>query len=224
MWERGVFSQRAEIPAVFSFDHAPALSIPPQIHIKVSPLKETLAKVYFRTQRGFTPLLDERRRRRTISATDRRRLIWVDDMLAFTEHGQMILTWHRFKGIVFDRVVTKEDHSHQDLGKVHSHFLNTSRVQTSVDWFSRPERTRHAHVFCVLIRPPPVPSVHRPLLRSRSAWWRQTFGLWDVLRRHQNASMLLRSQEDSDVGMFWFYMWRTECDQSEAIFMAFILF
>lgn len=39
-----MFSQRAEIPAVFSLDHAPALSVPPQIHIKVSPLKETLAK------------------------------------------------------------------------------------------------------------------------------------------------------------------------------------
>lgn len=39
-----MFSQRAEIPAVFTFDHAPALNIPPQIHIKVCLLKEMLGK------------------------------------------------------------------------------------------------------------------------------------------------------------------------------------
>lgn len=39
-----VFSQRAEIPAVFSLDHAPVLNIPPQIHIKVCLLKEMLGK------------------------------------------------------------------------------------------------------------------------------------------------------------------------------------
>lgn len=44
MWDRSVFSQRAEIPAVFSLDHAPVLSIPPQIHIKVRLLKEALGK------------------------------------------------------------------------------------------------------------------------------------------------------------------------------------
>lgn len=44
MWEHGVFSQRAAIPAVLSLDHAPALSIPPQIHIKVCLQKEMLGK------------------------------------------------------------------------------------------------------------------------------------------------------------------------------------
>ena len=39
-----MFSQRAEIPAVFSLDHAPVLNIPPQIHIKVCLLKEMLGK------------------------------------------------------------------------------------------------------------------------------------------------------------------------------------
>lgn len=32
-----------------------------------------------------------------------------------------------------------------------------------------PEQTRHAHVFCVLIRPPAVPSIHRLLLGGRAA-------------------------------------------------------
>lgn len=63
-------------------------------------------------------------------------------MLAFTEHGRMILPWHRFKGIV------REDHSHQELGKVHSHFLNTSQVQTSVDRSTCPDRSGHVTLMC----------------------------------------------------------------------------
>lgn len=87
-------------------------------------------KVYLRTQRGFTLLLDEsrRRRRRIARSQPRRRFVWVNDTLALTEHGQMTLTWQRFQGIVSDGVVTREDHSHQELGKVPSHFLNTSQV------------------------------------------------------------------------------------------------
>lgn len=39
-----MFSQRAKIPVVFTFEHAPVLDIPPQINIKVCVLKEMLGK------------------------------------------------------------------------------------------------------------------------------------------------------------------------------------
>lgn len=115
MWERIVFSQRAEIPAVFPFDHAPVPSIPPQIHIKVSPPKETLAKYILKRSVAslscWTGGEGRVRWRRLISASDRTwRFIWICDifqesksvtdaqaaMLTSTEDRLMILTWHRF--------------------------------------------------------------------------------------------------------------------------------
>lgn len=108
-------------------------------------------------------------------------------------HPPRILTWHRFNGIVFDRVVTREDHSHQELGKVHSHFLNTSQVRTSVDWFSSPERTRHAHVFWVLIRPPPdCISLLLWVLDLRGI---QTLECFDLTHRNRGVKPLLRLQK-----------------------------
>lgn len=46
-----------------------------------------------------------------------------------------------------------------ELGKVRFRFLNAAEVQTSVNWFSNPEQTCYARVFCMMTDSLPVPSI-----------------------------------------------------------------